>query len=318
MVEASSSSIAVVGSLNVDSVVHTERFPAPGETLLGRSHALFPGGKGANQAYGAAKLAGPHVRVSMVGQVGSDGYGEWLKRNLAAGGVDVGSVITDANVSSGVASITINDRAQNHIIVVPGANGSFTPERLHGHADVLRAARVLLVQLEIPLATVERAIALGHDSGAFVILDPAPAQPLCREMLALCDFITPNENELRSLLGRAADEAPLNAADAVAGARALQERGARTVIVKMGSAGALCVTLDEVVPFAPFIVEAVDTTAAGDAWNAGFAVALAEGAPLHAAGRTACAAAAISVGRAGAQPSMPTRAEVEQLLRSHS
>lgn len=308
--------IVVVGSLNVDAVVRVPRFPQPGETLIGQSHDLHPGGKGANQAYAVAKLAGadPSVAVSMLGQVGGDSYGPWLKDNLARVGVDVQGVGIDTEVSSGVAAITIDGAGQNHIVIVPGANGSFLRERLRPHEAALRAADVVLLQLEVPLATVERAAAVAREAGATVILDPAPAHPLSAALLGLCDYVTPNENELRMLLGRLPEDTPLSLAAALEGARALQAQGARNVVVKLGAAGALCLTESEHHHFPPFTVDAVDTTAAGDAWNAGFALLLARGVPLAAAGRFANAVAACAVSKRGAQPSMPEAAEALALL----
>lgn len=311
--------IAVVGSLNVDSVVHVPRFPQAGETLIGKTHALYSGGKGANQAVGAARLLRntPNAKVSLIGQVGGDEHGGWLRKQLEHAGVDAFAIDTDPNVCSGIAIITVDESAQNHIVIVPGANGTFLPQALTPHTEILRQARVVLLQLEIPLATVYAAAAAAHASGALVILDPAPAQALPRELLALCDFLTPNENELRLLLGQAPSNEPLSRQDAMAGARQLLSHGARNVVVKMGAAGALCINEGEVHVFAPFEIRAVDTTAAGDAWNAGFAVALAQGQTLQQAGRLANAVAALAVSKPGAQASMPNDDDVQALLRSH-
>ncbi len=312
--------IAVVGSLNVDSVVHVTRFPQPGETLIGKTHALYSGGKGANQAVGAARLLlnTPHAQVSMIGQVGGDEHGVWLRKQLEQTGVDALAVTTDAKVCSGIAIITVDETAQNHIVIVPGANGTFSPQALAAHAECLARAQVVLLQLEIPLETVRAAAETARKNGAVVILDPAPAQTLSSELLALCDFLTPNENELRLLLGQPPSNTPLSRQAAIEGARLLLSQGARNVIVKMGAAGALCVNDREVHNFAPFEVNAVDTTAAGDAWNAGFAVALAQRQNLPEAGRLANAVAALAVSKAGAQPSMPHDNEVQALLRTQA
>lgn len=312
--------IAVVGSLNVDSVVHVGRFPQPGETLIGQTHALYSGGKGANQAVGAARLLQtvPHAKVSMIGQVGGDEHGVWLRKQLEQAGVDASGVATDHSVCSGIAVITVDEAAQNHIVIVPGANGTFSPHALTAHANRLDRAHVVLLQLEIPLETVHAAATAAHKNGAAVILDPAPAQALPRDLLALCDFLTPNENELRLLLGQKPSNAPLSLNDATLGARQLLSQGARNVVVKMGASGALCVTNREVHVFAPFEVCAVDTTAAGDAWNAGFAVARAQGQNLPEAGRQANAVAALAVSKPGAQSSMPHNKDVQALLRSHA
>ena len=303
--------IVVVGSLNADLVVRVSRFPAPGETLRGDRFDVFPGGKGGNQAAAAARLGG---RVAMAGQVGGDAQGAWLRSALAETGADVSRVSIDEQVSSGVALITTDASGQNQIVVVAGANGTFSPERLAPAVPLLRRARVVLLQLEIPLATVVRAAADAGAAGAQVLLDPAPAMPLPDELLALSSLVTPNQSELAVLAGA------VPAGDAISDqaiddqARTLLARGARAVLVKLGERGARLVTASGATAWPAFAVRAVDTTAAGDAFGGALAVALAEGAALGDAIRFACAAAALSVTRAGAQPSMPRRPEVEALL----
>lgn len=305
------SHIVVVGSLNADFVINLQRFPAPGETLTGRDFKVFPGGKGANQAYAAGRLGG---KVSMVGLVGNDGQAELLRGNLASTGVDVSHVHCDPSVSSGIATITIDASGQNQIIIIPGSNGTFTPDHLERSAQLLSGAGYVLLQLEIPIPTVLRAAQMARKAGAVVILDPAPAQPLPDELLACVDYLTPNETELGILTG--VDTHRLTEEVAAAKAMELQKRGARKVIVKMGDKGALLVN-DKGREFWPALaVKAVDTTAAGDAFNGAFAFALAQGEGESEAGRFATVAAAISVTRPGAQPSMPTRAEVDPMLKS--
>lgn len=307
--------IAVVGSLNVDSVVRLDRFPGPGETLLGHDHNLFPGGKGANQALAAGRLlADTDVQVDMLGQLGGDAHAEWLRQNLHSAGVHTVGVLTDESASSGVAIIGIQTGGQNRIIVVPGANGTFTPTRFEQVQGLVDRASHVLLQLEIPLETVQAAALRATANGAVVILDPAPAQHLPSSLMAAADFITPNESELLALLHRAPSEQALTMAEAEAGARVLLEQGARNVLVKMGRQGAACWGQAGHFEWPSFPVVVVDTTAAGDAFNAGFAAALALGMPMALAGRYACATAAITVTRAGAQPAMPSRQEVEALL----
>lgn len=293
-------------------MVTVQRFPDPGETVIGSSFAVFPGGKGANQAYAAARLGG---HVSMVGQVGDDTHGTWLKQHLASAGVDIAHVQADAAVATGVAVITIDAAAQNRIVITPGANGSFALERLQSSESLLAEANIVLLQLEIPPATVEHAARLAKRAGAVVILDPAPARAVSRDLLQCVDYVTPNETEVAMLTGVAL-QGPLDRTKAARAATKLRALGAKRVLVKLGALGALLVH-DGGEYFWPAIpVKAVDTTAAGDAFNAAFAVALAEGQPEQDAGRFATAAAACSVTRAGAQPSMPVRQEVETLLRS--
>ncbi|MBL8793000.1 MAG: ribokinase [Planctomycetia bacterium] len=302
--------IVVVGSLNVDFVLALDRFPAPGETVPGRDFNLFPGGKGANQAYGAARLGG---QVSMVGQVGHDTHATWLKQHLAAGGVDVAHVTADATVTTGVAVIGVEAGGQNRIVVVPGANGTLGTSQLAALPSMLAPGDLLLLQLEVPLETVTAAARLARAAGATIILDPAPALPLGRELLACADYVTPNETELAALTGSPAKT--LSREEAATQAAQLRALGAARVIVKLGAAGALLLSAagEHFWPALP--VEAVDTTAAGDAFNAAFACALSTGQSEIEAGRFAVAAAACSVTRRGAQPSMPTRAEVDELLR---
>ncbi len=307
-----SARLVVVGSLNADFVVRAGRFPSAGETVLGETFAMFPGGKGANQAYGAAKLGGA---VSMVGQVGNDAQAEVLKANLASAGVDVSGVGRDPAVSSGIAVIGIEASGQNRIVVVPGSNGTFTPDRLEPVRDLIGSASIVLLQLEIPMATVHAAAGLARRAGACVILDPAPAAPLPDDLLGSADYVTPNETELAVLTGTPPEER-LTREGAAGRARELLARGARKVIVKMGAAGALLVEASRERFWPARRVEAVDTTAAGDAFNAAFAVALAEGKGEEEAGAFACAAAAVSVTRPGAQPGMPSRDDVRRLMET--
>ena len=289
-------------------IIQVERIPRPGETILGGRFLTAAGGKGANQAYAAGRLGG---KVSMVGLVGNDGQAELLRGNLASTGVDVSHVHCDPSVSSGIATITIDASGQNQIIIIPGSNGTFTPARPPGaeRPTLLSGAGYVLLQLEIPMPTVLRH-RMARKAGAIVILDPAPAQPLPDELLACVDYLTPNETELGILTG--VDTHRLTEEVAAAKALELQKRGARKVIVKMGDKGALLVN-DKGREFWPALaVKAVDTTAAGDAFNGAFAFALAQGKSEAEAGRFATVAAAISVTRPGAQPSMPTRAEDRQ------
>lgn len=303
--------VVVVGSLNADFVIRVAEFPLPGQTLVADEFRVFPGGKGANQAYACGKLG---AAVSMIGRVGSDGQAEGLRRNLADVNVNVDHVQSVAGISTGVATITIDGHGQNQIIIVPGANGAFDVTQLQRSAPVIAKAGILLLQLEIPVETVLAAAQVGRKSGAIVILDPAPARKLPDELLACADYLTPNETELAVLAG--VPPAAWSPREASLIARKLMDRGARKIIVKMGSQGAVLVTRHEEHFWPARPVKAVDSTAAGDAFNGAFAAALAREESEIEAGAFATAAAALSVTRAGAQPSMPSADEVAAFLRA--
>jgi ribokinase len=299
--------VAVVGSLNADLVVRVPRFPAAGETLTGTSFSRFPGGKGANQAYAAARLGASSV---MIGQVGDDDLGRWLTTRLAEACVEV-SRVAAVRDGTGLALITIDTSGQNQIVLVPGANGAFTPDRLPEISGWGTGLSVLLLQLEIPMATVVRAAEAGRAAGALVVLDPAPATALPPALVAAVDLLTPNETELAILTGGGRVEGER---DVRARAERLIADGARSVLVKWGARGArLFGALGEYAWNAPRVA-AVDTTAAGDTFNGALAAALASGHDIERAGRRAVTAATISVTRPGAQPSMPGAEEVDRWL----
>jgi ribokinase len=305
--------IVVVGSLNMDFVVTVRELPAPGQTVLGRGFQTMPGGKGANQACAAGKLGG---NVRMAGRVGYDLFADQLKASLAAVGVDVSAVHASRSQPTGIAMIWVDEAGQNSIVVASGANHDMPVADVPSMARVFEGASYALFQLETPPATVAAAMALARRNGVQTILDPAPAQPLERELLERTDILTPNETEAQVLLGRPArrvapDEAPPLAA-------ALRELGPATVILKLGDQGAFLATGSEARHFPAFAVTAVDSTAAGDTFNAALAVALAEGQAMGDAVRFANAAAAVSVTRPGAQASAPSRAEVEKMLGTGS
>jgi ribokinase len=305
-------SIVVIGSLNMDFVIDVERLPLPGETILGRNFRTIPGGKGANQAYAAAKLAGNSTSVRMVGRVGADSFGSALRGNLAAVHVDVGAVLETDSEATGVACIHVDRAGQNSITVAPGANGVLMGGDLASASRAFDGVRCVLLQLEIPIETVAAGLRVARSRGAISILDPAPARALPKEMLELVDIATPNENEACVLAGVAPNR--LNAADAVAIGQRIRGMGVKSVIVKLGDQGCVYCGAEATFTAPGFPVEAVDSTAAGDTFNAALAVALVEGIGIENALRFANAAAAISVTRAGAQTSAPDRAEVERLL----
>jgi len=305
-------SIVVLGSLNMDFVVSVKQLPAPGETVLGRDFTMIPGGKGANQACAAGKLAANGVAVRMIGRVGKDLFADHLKASLAAAGVDVSGVHAAKSQPTGCALISVDESGQNSIVVASGANFEIAPADVEAMRRALHKAAVALFQLETPLPVITAALRLAREEGVTTILDPAPAQLLSRDLLEHVDILTPNENEALKLLGRPGAEVAL--ADAPALAAALLELGPRTVVIKLGAQGCFLKQGSWEEYVAGFPVAAVDTTAAGDTFNAGLAIALAQGQPLSAAAVFANAAAAISVTRPGAQPSAPTRAEVDAFL----
>jgi ribokinase len=300
-------SIVVFGSINMDLVVRSARLPKQGETLTGHSFQTFPGGKGANQAVACARLG---AKTYMVGRVGGDVFGMRLKDELGNAGVDHDNVLIDQEISSGVALIAVEDSAENMIIVVPGANGEVGEQDLHRLEEVLGQSKVLLLQLEIPLKVVIAAARLAKENHVKVILDPAPAQALPDEIYPLLDIITPNETETERLVGY-----PIKTRqDAARAARKLKDRGIKDVIIKMGSHGAYALIDDQEHFFEAFQAKAVDTVAAGDAFNGALAVGLSEGLPIKEAIRWGMACGALSVTKEGAQPAMPKRDELNTFL----
>jgi ribokinase len=298
---AASPEVAVVGSLNLDLVVRVPRLPGPGETVSGQDVFRNPGGKGANQAVAAARLG---RRVAMVGRVGDDDAGRELLASLEADGIGTTQVRAVAGVPSGTAFITVADDGENQIVVSPGANARLTPEDVAEAGPALRAAAVTLLQLEVPL---EAVAAAARTAGGRVVLTPAPVRELPAELLGQVDVLVPNRVELAQLAGGPVPET-VEAAVALAGRLA-----ARAVVVTLGADGALVVTDGQAshVPAVP--VRAVDTTAAGDAFCGGLADALATGASLQDAVRRAVRVAAAACLRPGAQPSLPTPAELGAL-----
>lgn len=303
-----STPIIVVGSINRDHMVRCHQLPLPGETVHGRSIAWGGGGKGANQAFAAARLGGD---VAMIGAVGGDAYGSEARAALAAAGCDVGGART-IGATSGQAIVLVQSDGTNSIVVIEGANGLFDRRELLGAADRLTRAAIVLLQLEIPVETVVEAAALARRAGSQLILDPAPTAVLPESLLRSVDIVTPNQTELAATSGREPGDRPAIAE----AARTLRARGAGTVIVKLGAEGCLLVDSDGERHLAAPAVNAVDTTGAGDIFNGAFAVALAEGREMAEACRFAIAAAAISVTRCGAQAATPAREEAETMLRN--
>lgn len=302
-------SIVVFGSINMDLVVRSPRLPKAGETIVGHTFFTAAGGKGANQAVAAGKLG---AEIRLFGSVGDDVFAETLRQSLLGYGVNIDGVVKVAGVPSGVALITVDDNAENNIVIVPGANDAFPQTSFSQLEAALAQARILLLQLEVPIEQVIHAAKMAKTHGVTVILDPAPARQIPDELYRLADVITPNETETQVLTGITVNSQQ----DAAKAAAELQRRGVRYAVIKQGSKGVYWSEAGAASEFVPvFKVKAIDTVAAGDAFNGGLALALSEGKPFAEAIRWGSATGAISTTRQGAQPSMPSRAEVEQCLR---
>jgi ribokinase len=301
--------IVVVGSINIDLVAVAERIPAVGETVIGSDFKIHPGGKGANQAVAVARLGYP---VRLIGRVGDDIFGTQLRTHLDNAGVETTGVNTSEG-ASGVALISVSNTGENSIIVTPGANSRVTPQDIENNIEIIRRAGIVLTQLEIPVETVDYLASICEREKVPLILDPAPAQKLPPGIFKKIAWFTPNQIEA-ALYGESSTN-ETEAADSIATASAILARGCGGVVLKMGSRGVYLASREGVGKFVPaFAVETVDTTAAGDAFNGGFAVGLMLGRSAAESARLAAAVAAISVTRTGAQPSMPTMKEVERFL----
>jgi len=303
--------IVVVGSSNMDLVVKSPRIPAKGETILGGDFIMTPGGKGANQAVAAAKLG---AEVFFVAKLGDDIFGRQSLSNFKKVGVRTEYVIQTKEAPSGVALITVDDAGDNVIVVAPGANLKLSPEDVRKAQPAIASSGAVAAQLEVPLETVEFTARLANDAGVPFILDPAPAQKLSAELLRLVDVLTPNETEAEILTGiEVTDEN-----SALAAAKDLLGRGVKAVILTMGARGYLLATKDAA-EFIPSVkVDAVDATAAGDAFTGSLAVGLAQGKTLGDAALFANHVAALSVTKMGAQSSMPDAGQVENFIRQKS
>ena len=293
----------------MDLVTFAPRFPRPGETVVGSRFLTYAGGKGANQAVAAARMG---ARSAMVGRVGCDIFGPQLLEGLAAAGVDISGIGVNPEESSGIAVIGVDETAQNCITQVLGANDTCGPGQGQAVKRLLSGAAALLLQLE---TSIELSLEVAWESaylGVAVILDPGPVRPVPDELLGLCNVITPNETEAQALVGFPVT-GPESAAKAAA---ALLRRGVGTAVIKLGAQGAYFANNEVHGMVSPFDVAAVDSVAAGDAFNGALAVSLAEGKNLEKAVTIACAAGALAVTQTGAQDSMPERKMVEELVRA--
>jgi ribokinase len=295
--------IVVIGSSNTDMVVKTARFPRPGETLLGGEFFMFPGGKGANQAVAAARLDG---QITCISKVGNDLFGRQALEGFKKENIDVRYILPDESTASGVALITVNADGQNTIVVAPGANNYLTAEDMIRFIPAFLAADIILMQLEIPMKTVEQAITIAGEMDKKIILNPAPAQAISFEMLEKLYLITPNETEAELLTGIAVKDL----SSAGKAASSLLDSGVQNVIITLGAQGAFFKSPTHQFMIPSPVVVPVDTTAAGDVFNGAVAVALSEGLDWRAAITFACRAASLSVTRMGAQSSAPYRNEL--------
>jgi ribokinase len=295
--------ITVIGSSNTDMVVKSKRLPAPGETIIGGEFGMYPGGKGANQAVAAARLGG---NVHFVGKRGNDIFGTQASSLLNDEGINTSYFSTDPDLPSGVALISVDEKGENCIVVASGANAAITPKDLEAVKPLIGKSSIVLLQLEIPIETVEYTATIASDRGVIIILNPAPAQTLSSSLLKKISIITPNETEAEILTGISIT----NISTAEQAAMALKEKGVQTVIITLGAEGALVYHQNQFTKVDTVPVVAIDTTAAGDVFNGALAVSLADGNTVEDAARYACKAAAISVTRMGAQSSAPTKNEV--------
>lgn len=301
---STTNSILVVGSSNTDMVIQADKFPLPGETILGGTFFMFPGGKGANQAVAAARLKG---NVTFIAKVGNDIFGKQAVQQFLNEGINTNFIITDPDYPSGVALITVDKKGENTIVVAPGANGALTASDVQKAEKEFAQADLVLLQLEIPIDTVLQVATLATQHKKKIILNPAPARPLPDDLLRKLFIITPNESEAEALLGsKISDRTSLQTA-----ARTLYDKGVTNVVITLGAEGAYVYNAEGGRHLAAAKVETVDTTAAGDVFNGALAVAISENKMLDEAVAFANRAAAISVTRMGAQASAPYRHEMQ-------
>ncbi len=296
----------VVGSSNTDMVATTPKIPVPGETVMGSGFVMAQGGKGANQAVAAARLG---AKVTFVARVGRDVFGDQAVASFERDGICTDFVSRDDEAPSGIALIFVEDSGENVIVVAPGANDQLSPDHVSAAKEQIESADALVMQLETPVEAICAAADIAKKAGTRVVLNPAPARELPASLLKMVDVLTPNETEAALLLGLSSTDGM----DPEAAARELMNLGVGAVVMTLGSSGAIVVDGTSAVKVPALKVDAVDTTAAGDAFNGALAVALAEGSSLQDAARFAVKAAAIAVTRLGAQPSLPTRQETDSL-----
>lgn len=300
--------VTVLGSLNYDLIAVAPRFPEAGESVIGNTFYSAHGGKGGNQAVAAARLG---ATVNMIGRVGDDTFGAEMLQGLKNFGVVSSGITVEPGVNSGIAHITIDGSSENKIVIVPGANASCGDPEIALVAERMASSQILLLQMELPPEVNIKAAEAARSLGRTIVLDPAPARPLPDQAYHLFDYLIPNETEATALAGFTVSDAN----SGLAAARTLYQKGCGVAIVKLGALGACYVSNAEEAYLPAFTVDAIDTVAAGDAFNGAFAVAIAEGKTLHNAVIWAMAAGAIAVTKRGAQTAMPIREEIELLLQ---
>ena len=299
--------VLVVGSLNMDFVINTDQMPVPGETVLGNTFSLCPGGKGANQAYAIGKIGGD---VAMIGAVGNDEYGKKLKDNLQSVNVDVMPIEVIEDENTGCAFVTVDKTGENNIVVIQGTNKMITKETIDKNIKLIEESDIVLMQLEIPIDVVKHTITLAKQYGKTVILDPAPAQAgVLDDVFDKIDFAKPNETELSILTGMPTS----NMEEIKSAARALNEKGIKNILVTLGKKGSMLINKEECTHFEVPDIKIVDTTAAGDSFIATFSIGISNGNDVHDSIRFANKVANFVCTRPGAQASIPTREEIENL-----
>ena len=301
--------IIVVGSLSVDMIIQSSHLPKPGETIVGGTYIQVTGGKGANQAVGASRLG---ADVSMVGRIGSDANGDIVRENLTIDGVNQDHVKSDSEGATAIAFILVDEAGENSIVVASGANMELTTADVDEAAGLFDSAEILLLQLESPIETITHAAQLAQQKGVTVILNPAPAQPLPEALLSAVDVLIPNETEAAMLSGMSVDTLE----EAEAAGKKLLETVKGSVILTLGGRGSLVVTAESAELVPAFKVDVLDTTAAGDSFVGGFAVALAEGKSLAEAARFGNATGGLATTKMGAQTSLPTRTDADAIASS--
>ena len=300
-------SVIIFGSINMDLVVRAPHFPQPGESEIGSTFFTAPGGKGSNQAVACAKLGVP---TKMIGRIGNDVFADYLVHSLQVNGVDTSCISSDPSQPSGTALITLNDEGENAIVYVPGANSRVGNEELSHLEKEITKAKLLLLQLEIPMSVTLEAARIARQHNVPILLDPAPAQPIPSELYRMIEIITPNETEAAYLAGFPIHDIH----DAEQAVDLFHNRGCHQVIIKMGGKGAFYSNGERQVFLPAYQVQAIDTVAAGDAFNGALAAALYQDIPLQEALNWGMAAGALSATKTGAQPSLPTLAELRKFL----